>query len=236
MIGSVDDMKRDAYDELKQTLEEEELEVCEVMGELYVSNPRHLGLAGLPDRLRAVEEDLRIVEAGVAASEKKIAATEEKIAELNDQVSILKLAGPDYKRVRNPFLSVFKRDIMKETLKQSDRNFIAEGNVIAHSGDAAIDALLYDGEGRRQDWYVFEELYGLHPSDVRKITHGETIEVLNRHARVKANDPPEAEEFYRRFAVFLAAFKREDPVSNYLLYDHTNPTRAAYWCLLELQI
>ncbi|CUS06693.1 unnamed protein product [Tuber aestivum] len=125
---------------------------------------------------------------------------------------------------------------MKETLKPWDWNFIQEGNVVAHSGDAAIDAMLYDGAGGRQDWYVFEELYGLHPSAVQKITHKETIEILNRHATVKANDQPGADEFYRRFAVFVAAFRREDPWCNYLQYGHLNPTCAAYWSLLELQI
>ncbi|CUS11038.1 unnamed protein product [Tuber aestivum] len=229
-MGSVDDRKIYSYHELKQILEEEELEVHEAIGELYVGNPRGLGRAGIPERLRIVEEDVHTVK-------EPNAENKAKIAERKDSVSILGIEGPDYKRVRDRFLSIFKSDKMEETLNKSDQNFIAGGNVIAHWGDAAIEALVYDGAGRRQDQYVFEELYGLHPSDVQKNTYKETIEVFNRHARVKANDPPAAAaEFYRRFSVFLAALTREDPGSNYLSYDHTNPTWAAYWCLHGLEI
>ncbi|CUS07946.1 unnamed protein product [Tuber aestivum] len=222
MISSVDDMKRDAHDELEQTLEEGELEVREVMRDHYVGNPRGPGLASLPERLHIVEEE----NAGDKA----------EIAELKHYVSILRIAGPDYKRVRNRFLSVFKWDKIEVPLKQSDRNFIAEGNVVAHSGDAAIDVLLYDGAGGRQDWYVLEELYGLHPSDVRKITHKETIEILNLNARVKANEIPGANEFCRRFRVFIVALRMEDPGFNYLQEDLPNPTCAAYWSLREVHI
>ncbi|RPA91705.1 hypothetical protein L873DRAFT_1712766 [Choiromyces venosus 120613-1] len=229
MIGSVDDMKRDAHDAFKQTLEVEGLEVREVMGELYVGNPQGLGLAGLPDRIR-------ILEAKIAGHEAKITGHEAKIAELTDYVSMLRHAGPDYKRVRNRYLTVFKRDKLKETLKQSDRNIIEHGNVTAHSGDAAIDALLYDGTEGRQDPYVFEALYGLHPSDVKKISYKETIEILNLHANVIAHrDKTGTEEFYKRFAVFIQALKRSDPGVNYLGGGITDATCAAYWSLLECQ-
>ncbi|RPA88551.1 hypothetical protein L873DRAFT_1796594, partial [Choiromyces venosus 120613-1] len=45
-VSSEEDTKRDARDAFGQALEEEELEVKMVMGELYVGNPRGLGLAG----------------------------------------------------------------------------------------------------------------------------------------------------------------------------------------------
>ncbi|CUS07948.1 unnamed protein product [Tuber aestivum] len=125
---------------------------------------------------------------------------------------------------------------MEVRLKQSDRNCIAEGNVVAHSGGAAIDALLYDGPGGRQDWYVFKELYGLHPAGVQKITHKETIEILNLNARVKVNEIPGANAFCRRFRLFVVALRMEDRGFNYLQEDLPNPTCAAYWSLREVHI
>ncbi|PWW80032.1 hypothetical protein C7212DRAFT_361502 [Tuber magnatum] len=238
MTGSVDDMKRYAHDAFEQTLEVEELDVREVMGELYVGNVRGLGLAGLPERVRILEEN-------DTAKNAKIAELDANIAELNDYVSILRLAGPDYKRVRNRALTVFKRDKLRETLMQSDRDIIEAGNVTAHSGDAAIDALLYDGVGAREDSYVFEALYGLHPTDVMKIipalrltspAHKETIEILNLHAGVKAHKyKTGTDEFYRRFAIFIQAFKRSDPRVNYLNEGFMNATCAAYWSLRECE-
>ncbi|KAG0633212.1 hypothetical protein HOY80DRAFT_1107420 [Tuber brumale] len=229
MVGDVDNMRRDAHDALKQTLEVEGHEVHEVIGELYVGNPQGLGLAGLPDRILILEEK-------DAQKTAEIAELNAKTTELTNYVSILRHAGPDYKRVRKRYLAVFKRDKLNEILTQSDRNIIEEGNVTAHSGDAAIDALLYDGVEGLQDSYVFEALYGLHPSDVKKITHKETIEILNLHAKVKAHrDKTGTDEFYKRFTVFVQAFKRSDPVINYLNEGFTNATCTAYWSLRECQ-
>ncbi|RPA92488.1 hypothetical protein L873DRAFT_1794242 [Choiromyces venosus 120613-1] len=92
------------------------------------------------------------------------------------------------------------------------------------------------GTEGRQDPYVFEALYGLHPSDVKKISHKETIEILNLHANVIAHrDKTGTEEFYKRFAVFIQALKRSDPGVNYLGGGITDATCAAYWSLLECQ-
>ncbi|PWW80017.1 hypothetical protein C7212DRAFT_341178 [Tuber magnatum] len=236
MTGSANDMKRCAHDAFKQTPEVEELDVHEVMGELYVGNLQGLGLAGLPERIRILEERIRILEERIRILKENDTTQEAKIAELNDYVSILRHGGQDYKRVRNRALTVFKRDKLRETLMQSDRDIIEAGNVTAHSGDAAIDAMLYDGVGGREDSYVFEALYGLHPTDVMKITHKETIEILNLHAGVKAHKyETGTDEFYRRFAVFIHAFKRSDPRVNYLNEGVMNATCAAYWSLRECE-
>ena len=156
MIGDEDDMKKSASDALKSTLDTEELEVRGVMGELFVGNTAGLGLAGVPQRLRILEA--------------QVAALTQNNTVLNNYVSILRLAGPDYKRVRNRFLMVYKRDGLNETLTPSEKNVIQQGNVTAHSGDVAIDALLYDGIEGRRDVYVFQALYGLHPTDAKYIS------------------------------------------------------------------
>ncbi|KAG0133744.1 hypothetical protein HOY82DRAFT_639467 [Tuber indicum] len=222
-------MKRGAQDALKQTLETEELEVREVIGERFVGNLQGLGLAGLPARVRLLEEQNIL-------QKNKMAAHEAQIAELTHYVFILREAGPEYKSVRNRYLSVFKRDILKEILKPWDRTIIEAGNVTAHSGDAVIDALLYDGIEGRPDTYVFEALYGLHPFDVKRITRNETIKILNLHAEVKTHrDKTGTNEFYEKFAVFIEAYKRSDPGVDYVKEGHTNETCAAYWSLLNCQ-
>ena len=132
------------------------MEVREVMGELYVGNPAGLGLAGVPQHLHMLET--------------QVTALTQSNTELTDYVSILWLAGPDYKRVRNRLLTIYKRDKLKETLTPWEKQIIERGNVTAYSGDAAIDALLYDGIEGRRDTYVFEALYGLHPSDAKHIS------------------------------------------------------------------
>ncbi|PUU82510.1 hypothetical protein B9Z19DRAFT_1074567 [Tuber borchii] len=227
MIGNENSMKRSASQAFKDTLDEKNMEVCNVMGELYVGNPAGLGLAGVPQRLH-------ILEAQIAALTQSNAALVRNNSTLTDYVSILRLAGPDYKRVRNRFLTVYKRDGLKEVLTPSDKQVIQRGNVTAHSGDAAIHALLYDGIEGRQNTYLFKALYGLHPSDVKYITHDKTIELLNLHACIKAGDNQVGrDEFYRKFLVFIEAYQRSDPSVNYLAEGLANETCVAYRSILQ---
>ena len=51
-----------------------------------------------------------------------------------------------YKLPRNRFISTFKRDKLG-TATEADRKIIAGGKAWAHGGDAAVDALLYQGQG-----------------------------------------------------------------------------------------
>ena len=164
MIGTTEnDMKQNASDALKSTLDDEEMEVRNVRGELFAGNAAGLGLAGVPQRVHLLETQ-------VAALIESNAALTQSNTVLTDYVSILRLAGPDYKRVRNRFLTVYKRDGLKETLTPSDVDVIQQGNVTAHSGDVTIDALLYDGTEGRRDSYVFQALYGLHPTEAKLIS------------------------------------------------------------------
>ncbi|RPA91662.1 hypothetical protein L873DRAFT_1713016 [Choiromyces venosus 120613-1] len=227
-VSSEEETKRDAKDAFGQALAEEELDVKMVMGELYVGNPHGPGLAGLTTEVASLKGEVNSLEG-------EVKDLKGEVNELRDHVSTLRLAGQEYRRVRNRFISTFKRDKLDD-MTQSDLDIIREGNITAHGGDAAVDALLYEGVEGRQDTYAFEELYGMHPSDVKKITHKETIDILNLHAGVRAdNDKTGTDEFYKRFADFIQAFKRSDPKVNYLIGESTNVTRAAYWSLLKCQ-
>ena len=89
--------------------------------------------------------------------------------ELRAQVHTLSLAAADYRRARQRFICRFKNRELPDFMEESDHRTIQEGNITAHREDAAVDALLYEGVEGRRDIFVFQQLYGLHPSDVQKI-------------------------------------------------------------------
>ena len=90
--------------------------------------------------------------------------------ELRAQVHTLSLAAADYRRVRQRFICRFKNRELPDFMEESDHRTIQEGNIRGHREDAAVDALLYEGVEGRRDIFVFRQLYGLHPSDVQKIS------------------------------------------------------------------
>ncbi|RPA92053.1 hypothetical protein L873DRAFT_1794520 [Choiromyces venosus 120613-1] len=108
---------------------------------------------------------------------------------------------------------------------------------MAHEGDAAVDALLYEGLNGRRDTFAFKELYGLHPADVVKITHKETINILSIHAGVRADSHKTGtNEFYRRFAEFVHLFEGSDYDESYLTAgSQCADVARAYWSLLDCQ-
>ncbi|RPA92402.1 hypothetical protein L873DRAFT_1642335, partial [Choiromyces venosus 120613-1] len=217
--SSEEEIKNEAKDALGQVLQEKELAVENVRGEPFVGNRHGIGFTGLPERVRALEE--------------RQSALEDEVNLLWDDLSTLKLCVPEYSRVRNRFISTFKRDKLNNAT-ELDIDIIQKGNTIAYEGDAAVDALLYEGLNRRRDTFAFKELYGLHPADVVKITHKETINILNIHARVRADrHKTGADEFYRRFAEYVHLFEGSDYDERYLTTgSQCADVARAYWSLL----
>ncbi|RPA91453.1 hypothetical protein L873DRAFT_1714083, partial [Choiromyces venosus 120613-1] len=160
--GNEEEMKDEARDALGQALQEEELEVDHVMGEPFISNRCGLYFAAYPECLHVLEER-------DSAHEEIESTLKSEVTLLQGQVSTLKLSIPEYSRVRNRLISTFKRDKLNNAM-ESDIDIIQEGNIMAHEGDAAVDALLYEGLNGRHDPSAFEELYGIHPADVVKIS------------------------------------------------------------------
>ncbi|CUS11382.1 unnamed protein product [Tuber aestivum] len=235
VVGIEEEMKVTAEAALGKELKKSELDISTAGRETYVSNPRGRGLAGLPERIRILQERDVLSDQMIALQDGKLASQDREIAELKDNVAELErsvvtltLAGQDYRLLRERFISTFVHDKL-ENATQSDLETIKEVNITVHGGDAAVDALLYDGIGGRQDTYTFEELYGMHPSDVRNISHQETIDILNLHATVKANkDGTGTEDFYQKFGQFVTEFKRSNFKVTYLSEDHTDRTQMAY--------
>ncbi|KAA8908829.1 hypothetical protein FN846DRAFT_944352 [Sphaerosporella brunnea] len=227
-------MKQDAKDALGQALQEEELHVEDVRGELFVGNRRGLSFANYKVDQADLRARVDAQDKKIASQDIKIASLDIKIASLEDRVSSLTRSLDAYKLLRSCFISTFKRDKLANAT-EADRRIIAEGNGWAHGGDAVVDALLYTGTGGRRDFKAFEKLYGLPPHIVQSIEHKETINVLNTHAGVVASEyKTGSDKFYKLFAEFVNLFKEsgEGYEEGYLNGNPTDVTHA-YWAFVN---
>ncbi|RPA91754.1 hypothetical protein L873DRAFT_1794718 [Choiromyces venosus 120613-1] len=227
--GSKEEMKNVMKDVCKQALEEEELELEKVRGEAFIGNRHGLGFTGLMECVHKLEQ--RDV-----LKDRKITSLEDKANSLEDQLYTLKISIQEYSLVRNAFISIFKRDKLNN-VTELDIDIIRKGNRMVHGGDAVMDALLYEGLNGRRDSSTFKELYGIHPADVVKITHKETSNILNIHARVRADSyKTGTDKFYQRFSEFVQLFEGSDYDESYLTAGSQSADVAcAYWSLLGCQ-
>jgi len=93
-------------------------------------------------------------------------------------IRILTSGNEAYQRIRNRYISTFKRDSL-DCKSTEDQRIIIAGNDRAHGGDAAVDATLYFmPRGRlvplvfkeRLDPFVFKGIYGVSPEIVQNIS------------------------------------------------------------------
>jgi len=108
------------------------------------------------------------------ASQDATILTQKPVLELTDHSQEARLRSliesvESYRRIRNRFLSTFKRDYLHRGSK-ADHQLIIAGHKPAHGGDATVDASLYIGPGARSDFAVFKRLYGLTPQAVQGIS------------------------------------------------------------------
>src|ERR1700722_19359306 len=85
-------------------------------------------------------------------------------ADLQHHVKDLKLASEGYRRIRNRFINVYRRDILGYVTHQEYQQ-ISDGNNAAYGGDAVTDVSLYTS-GERHDEDVLIRLYGLSASQI----------------------------------------------------------------------
>ncbi|KAA8893516.1 hypothetical protein FN846DRAFT_1025664 [Sphaerosporella brunnea] len=212
-LGEEEEMKQDAKDALGQALQEEELHVEDVRGEIFVGNRRSLSLAAPKDM---------------------------KISSLEDRVSSLTSSLDAYKLLRHRFISAFKRDKLASAT-EADKRIIGAGNAWAH-GDALLytgtggrtDVKAFQKLYGMSPWDVqmlkFEEVSRLTYS-----AHKETITVLNTHAGVVASKHKTgSDKFYKLFAEFVNLFKEsgEGYEQGYLDGNPTDVTHA-YWAFVN---
>jgi len=122
---------------------------------------------------------------------------------------------------------------------------IAAGNTVAHGGDAAADAMLYQGQGGRCDYSSYKQLYGKEPGTVLLISESSstmfkitrltspgyqpTISILNTHAEVIASKQKRGTaEFYEKFAKFIKLLDESNDPNGYLDGNATELSHA-YW-------
>ncbi|KAG0137735.1 hypothetical protein HOY82DRAFT_477327 [Tuber indicum] len=171
----------------------------------------------------------------LAECKEKIASLELHNATLEDEIKISRNSDKDKSRLRNRFISTFKRDVLKCGTAQ-DKTLISEGNEYAHGGDAKADARLYSGPSCRKDVYAFETLYGVSPETVENTAEDkETINVLNIHASVKASKYKKGNEsFYLAFNTFLDLFKaRRNGRDEDSVGEGRTALSKAYWVFIH---
>ena len=99
---------------------------------------------------------------------KELAENQLRLDSLEESVGRMTASMGTYRFLRNRFLSTFKRDKLG-TATKFDLSIIAGGKSVPDGGDAATDAMLYQGTRGRRDTVTFRKLYGLEPETVLKI-------------------------------------------------------------------
>ena len=94
----------------------------------------------------------------------KVGGLQNEVGGLRNEVKDLRLASEGYRRIRNRFINVYRRDVLGYVTRQEYQQ-ISDGNNAAYGGDAVTDASLYTS-GERHDGDVLIELYGLSASQI----------------------------------------------------------------------
>jgi len=136
--------------------DDDELVIDHNLPQPAVGNRRGLELASLPDRVRVLEHKLSVQETTVMS--------------LQGQVNDLTLNADSHRAIRQRFVAFFKRDKAPDSpLDDWDYKCMAEGNGVAHGGDAKADAELYRGFKARVDFHIYKRLYGYQPEIIWRI-------------------------------------------------------------------
>ncbi|PUU76824.1 hypothetical protein B9Z19DRAFT_1087521 [Tuber borchii] len=193
-----------------------------------VRRRRGLCSEDIPALMEAIEKERTALAEAIESTNKGFAKLRLELRSVDKFVSSLTASLHPYHQTRNRFLSTFKKDKLG-TATGDDWKIIAQGSFKPEAGDAATDALLYEGITGRRDFTTFQKLYGLHPDMVRKISHPETLAALNMHARVLASHKRTGSpRFYNLFNEFIRLFTESGmgyDVS-YLVGDRTEVTNA----------
>jgi len=135
----------------------------------FVHRRRRLCSTDMPALVEAMEKARTALAETLESGDKQLAELQLRMRSLDKRVTSLTAFPSPYQHTRNRFLSTFKRDKLGRATGD-DLKIIAQGNVKAKGGDAATDALLYEGTMGRRDFTTFQKLYGLQPEVVRKIS------------------------------------------------------------------
>jgi hypothetical protein len=93
----------------------------------------------MKERMKRLEDKLT---KETTSRQNEIAGLQHHVTDLQHHVKDLKLASEGYRRIRNRFINVYRRDVLGHVTHQEHQQ-ISDGNNAAHGGDAVADASLY---------------------------------------------------------------------------------------------
>lgn len=106
------------------------------------------------------------IEAQLNHHSTKFPAQGHEIGTLKPRAHHLSIRAIGYNTIRSRFLDTYKRDFKdRDDLRGSKT--IRDGDRAAHHGDSVADAYLFQ-EGKRNDYSIYRELYGLEPNQTIK--------------------------------------------------------------------
>ena len=108
---------------------------------------------------RELLEDRHDMKERMKRLEDKPTGLQNENADFRHRIGNLELASEGYRKIRNRFINVYRRDILGHVNYQGYQQ-IGDGNNAAYGGDAVTDASLYTS-GERRDEDILIELYGL---------------------------------------------------------------------------
>jgi len=140
-------------------------------GKLCVGNRRgpSLSESRSPGWLRALKDDVAEIGEELALQDKQLALNKARLDKLDDKMLALGHLSTGYRQTRVQFIDTFKRDELDASDDDSDGKIIREGYMAAEEANAIADAALYALK-ERSDVHIFEELYGLEPLQVLRIS------------------------------------------------------------------
>ncbi|KAE8388071.1 hypothetical protein BDV23DRAFT_185687 [Aspergillus alliaceus] len=233
-IALESDMIAGAKRSLAECLDTDELHSEILYDNMYTGNDKGLGIVREHARIPAQETKLKGLERQLNKSDDKLKEMMDRFSELHNafnrqaQQTDVRFSLR-YADIRSRFLSTFRRDFMDDESRESQK-VIDQGNIVAHHGFFMADAMLYDPEGfkdehgqqfpPRTDRDTFKLLYGVDPSLAEKIDYTPTVQVLERHATVRASSRFQMTALFEdKFQAFIRALKATDFAGDYLNFQ-----------------
>jgi len=163
-IAAEETMKTTGNEVLQQALAVEELYVNYDGGDgdVAICNKDAFSFVELLHNVHILEQKVNFLELENEEQKKKISALQDKAKGLANSLEA-------YKDIRKRFISTFKHN-GQETETGYDRMIIKIGNMWAHGGDALVDVQLYEGNGKREDPFDFQQSYGFLPETVLRFS------------------------------------------------------------------
>jgi hypothetical protein len=126
----------------------------------------------LLDTFSDCKEMMKRSEAGIVTLTTEVAGLKSEVAGLKlegaglkIQVRDLTLSSGGYRSIRNRFIEVYRRDVMRNITKEG-YEMIGNGNEAAHHGDVIADSAFYLSY-QRYDEDTFIHIYGLSASQLK---------------------------------------------------------------------